>query len=259
MKLFWLLFLGLFLTFFSSCEKEAKNINVPPIAPKIVIQSFISPQDTLIIARVSNSIPVFGKYNEGIIHDAEVIFSDGITSVQMEMKEINGDNMLDYTVDPVLLPITPGKTYFIKVTTKDGRVAEAHCTVPEVPTIENLKIDSVEVENIHEYGIDQFKIFNVSFNFNDLQSSNNYYRLDINTTTTDSSAIDGTLYKYSNQLYFDEVLKIDKNENGLIKISDIEVVKKNLNSSFILLRPVELKLALLNTDIHYYEYFKTIE
>jgi len=52
----------------TSCEEIVTNVkNLPKIEPKLVISSFISPQDTFIKVTVSSSTPILGDHaNENI-------------------------------------------------------------------------------------------------------------------------------------------------------------------------------------------------
>ncbi len=42
--------------FLISCEKEAINVKVPQVDPKLVVQSFISPHDTLLVVYVTKGL-----------------------------------------------------------------------------------------------------------------------------------------------------------------------------------------------------------
>src|SRR4051794_17551506 len=114
----------------TGCEKEAK-IKLPPAENKLVVTCFISPGDSVVTAAVQSSKPKYAQagyaslYLQGMIQDAIVILSDGTTSIQLHFNNTYGF----YKASTDNLPIVSGKTYYLSVTTPDGKKADAQTTV----------------------------------------------------------------------------------------------------------------------------------
>jgi hypothetical protein len=142
MKHFVCLFILLLLLF--SCKKEAK-IKLPPAEKKLVVTCFISPGDTIITASVRTSSPKFSGTGVGfmpvyedVVTDATVVISDRVTSLTLPyFPEASAYGQLNKT-----MPIQSGKTYYLTVTTPDGKSVSATTTVPEG----QLEISSFDVE-----------------------------------------------------------------------------------------------------------------
>lgn len=127
-----------------NCIKDVDELNVSDRdLKKLVIWGFISPEDTLIRIGVYQTLPFFnnsdnhdfdltGKY----VQDATVELSDGQQSVLLRYNKYmyDGEHALQsslYTAPSASFPIHPGKTYYLKVSTPDGRGVTSQCTVPE--------------------------------------------------------------------------------------------------------------------------------
>jgi hypothetical protein len=142
-KLTYFSFIVLLFTF-AGCELEVKNIKLPEFQQKLVINSFISPYDTISFVSVSTNEKIYGELNETAIPGPiSVTISNGFESVSL--KAINGR----YYFKPEDMPVEEGRTYSLKVTAGDGLSAEATCTIPvsrelypETDTVWELNQDS---------------------------------------------------------------------------------------------------------------------
>jgi hypothetical protein len=147
MQCFRLLILFLTLVAYS-CESLVTDVNpgsLHDIESKLVVQSFISPQNNRITVVVTESTPVFGEYSVSfnIIRDAVVKISDGNREVSM----IYDSTGSSYSIDRLRMNIVPGKTYQLSVS--DGtRSVKSSCTVPMgSPVITSYEIDTVFSSN----------------------------------------------------------------------------------------------------------------
>lgn len=121
---------GLVLIALPACVSEAE-IDLPNSEPKLVVTSFISPQDTIIWVKVSKSAPLFKKSDvnnlENIrVTDATVHLSDGENQALLDYDKLRWK----YFIDASEFPVIAGGTYQLKVATPDGLTAEGACTVP---------------------------------------------------------------------------------------------------------------------------------
>jgi len=143
-KIFLLFFFLIFL--FSSCVKDVTNIKLPDASPKLVVGCFISPQDTVLVATVTKSVPYFGsKQNSNTVFqkvsNALVKISDGTNSGILSFN--TGDST--YKLKASQFSVLPAKTYYLTVSTPDGSSVSASCTVPlsSVPSMSIHFIDTV--------------------------------------------------------------------------------------------------------------------
>lgn len=265
--IFTLLFLNTVML--SGCEKDA-NVNVPIVNPKLVVQSYISPQDTLLKVYVSKTTPVFSKkyfdQNGSLIDqitNAAVTLSNGNKSIKLEYGEFNKfpqyyENGFAYLADAKLFPIVAGESYTLKVSTPDGMQAEATCTVPQyVPDIPNLKLDSVLINDTYNRGFKYFE-YSITFSIKDIPSIPNYYKVAGDVVYSRFNEYDGEYYEEISPIYFIENdILTDQSKDG----GDI-IVKGQLpfyhTSEGVQPRPYTIRASVLNVDQHYFKYHQTI-
>jgi hypothetical protein len=112
----------------TSCESDA-DVDIPETKPKLVVTSFISPQDTQVVVRVKRSKPIFQSYDvntSASVANANVQITDGSTTMQLNYNSTDEY----YGVSATLFPITTGTSYTLTVTTPEGETATAKTTVP---------------------------------------------------------------------------------------------------------------------------------
>ncbi|MBK9511353.1 MAG: DUF4249 domain-containing protein [Cytophagaceae bacterium] len=190
LKVLFPVFLGSLLF---SCETIIDEIDpskFPGLEQKLVMASFICPQDTVLRVFLSKSLPIYSEipkyepvkvlgssgdsmlYYRNIIYvkNALVEISDGVT------KGIFTMNPTNYEYELRGYKIVPGKTYTLKATVENFKV-EATATVPkEVPEIENLKITQFTTFN-QGFRADTVNGFKMTFDWKDLPNQENYYKL----------------------------------------------------------------------------------
>lgn len=197
-----------------SCETVVENINLP-YEERLVIESFISPQDTLLEVKISKTRPVVGTFpsnqlNGGfgsearpIIEGAIVEISDGqkkatfqlqtiVNSQGVDINPATGESMVQsrrgYFLKAKDFPIVAGKTYTLTAKAPNLPEVSATCTVPnkqlingkDITIIGGIAIDSVLDYSININGkrVDYYsfvKKYNVTFN--DLVNEENYYAI----------------------------------------------------------------------------------
>ena len=224
----------------TSCEKTVTNVDLPEVKPKLVVQSFISPQDDKVIIDLSLSRPVFGEnnssgYDAQPINNATIVISDGTIS-----KTVNYDSKdKQYIIQTSDFPIVAGKTYTLNVSTSDGKSCNATCTVPinSITDFEVLLIDtsdSYENDNI------------LKTRFKDIQGENNYYR--VFAYIKESYIQNDTIYYQLDNEYDDELVK-EYDKDGEWINQKFEFYNNGI-ISFI--------FDILNVDEHYYNYHKSV-
>ncbi|GAB3951909.1 hypothetical protein GCM10028805_32810 [Spirosoma harenae] len=118
---------------------------------KLVVTSFLSPQDTLLTAKVTRSSTVVGdsltmSQTGNNITNATVTLSDGTRSVVLTStvaRSTSATNQSYYRASARLLPIIAGKTYTLTVATPNGQKVTSTCTIPQPVSPTQVTFDSL--------------------------------------------------------------------------------------------------------------------
>ncbi len=234
-KIIFILLFGSFLLI-SSCRKKDSTVKLPEVPSKLVIVSFISPQDSLIKVSVTLSQPLYNnaasnQYNS--VTDAEVIISSSIGSASLVYNAV----LKSYVVDSTLLKIREGISYVVSVKTPDGKRANATTSIPSVnKTISySFNADSTKLRCawLDQAGsIDFYRLF--------LQNSSYFLFEGHNNQSGD----------------FSDTIKVNyaTTEWALDKDQDGEVLKKAMDFSPLHIEGQSYYLFLLHVSKEYYDY-----
>lgn len=118
-NIFFILFL--FPLFLSSCYDYPSDIEVKPGESKLVLNAYLSPSDTVIVVKVSQSMPTLGPVVDPNVYDALVYMTDGTDTFYLNY---NFNNQAYTSLDK----IKPNTKYTINASCPDGRWAEANIT-----------------------------------------------------------------------------------------------------------------------------------
>jgi len=144
MKIFFSFLVSIFLL--TSCKSLVTDIDIP-YSDRLVVQCFLSPQDTLIEVSVTQTAPVIGDILEGAerypnILNATVVLSDGQKSVTIPYlskqlpSSYDADGEYIYTtraryfLSAKNFPIVAGKTYSLKISAPSFTSVEGACIIP---------------------------------------------------------------------------------------------------------------------------------
>ncbi|MBO0935475.1 DUF4249 domain-containing protein [Fibrella sp. HMF5335] len=170
MKSLFYLLPVLLITACTNLKTEVNPSMLNDQSEKIVVNSYISPQDTLLKVKVSRSKPavsgaaVVPPFN---VNNATVSLSDGSRSILFTY-----NNTAEYyQAKATLLPIQTGKTYTLTVTSADGKQVTAQSTVPNQVPISSISLDSTISSTSTEWQ----KSFRVHFTWQDPTAETNYY------------------------------------------------------------------------------------
>ena len=134
--------LFLLTTLFLSCGSLRNEVDPSQLgveSAKIVVSSFLSPQDTTLAVKVTRSATVVGDsisllQTGNNITDAIVTLSEGSKSVILPYNNVPKTDTARshpyYSIDARLLPIIAGHTYTLTVVTTNGQRATSTCTIP---------------------------------------------------------------------------------------------------------------------------------
>ncbi|PWK26417.1 uncharacterized protein DUF4249 [Arcicella aurantiaca] len=135
-----------FILAFSSCKSLVTDIDIP-YSDRLVVQCFLSPQDTLIEVSVTQTAPVIGDIVEGAerypnIPNATVVLSDGQKSVTIPYlskqlpSSYDADGEYVYTtraryyLSTKNFPIITGKTYSLRISAPNFPSVQSSCSIP---------------------------------------------------------------------------------------------------------------------------------
>jgi hypothetical protein len=254
--------------FLLSCESLIKEIDpsfLPETDSKLVVACFISPQDTVLAAKITETKLLIGTTGDikDDITNASVSLSDGSKIIQL----IYNTKLDYYRALPAALPILAGKTYTITVKTPDGRKVNASTTIPNPIAIKEVKIDSIKVNNFQQGNSVTNTEYEVKVIWQDKAGEINYYRAIsefiilyripdpkngknvINTPvstfidlrTIDDKDVDG------------QILSLNRNFLATNIGANIQGQQIDQNK-----RLNKIKVGLFQTDIHYYNYHTSL-
>jgi Domain of unknown function (DUF4249) len=260
---------SLYLAGCGSLRQEVNPDRLNREAEKLVVSCFISPQDTVLAARVSLSSPVLGVSNPSHIDisNATVVLSDGSQSVPLFFTAGPKGGNSFYRADARLLPIVVGKSYTLTVQIPDGRQVTATCSVPEPVSLERIAIDSA---SITDFGLSR-KDYHVRLYWRDPAGRVNFYRVAGNNEYTSRSRyytgpgvpLRDTVYYTTGSVFFEpSSVTNDQGNDGQAFISGrgrLSLSYSWTNGKQDPSYPTRLNAYLLATDINYYQYHDAVE
>lgn len=232
-----LLFFLTAIAFLSGCNREKEVLLGKETLPKkLVIQSYISPQDsvTIVSVRFSEALTRIISSNEGyndLVEDADVtITGNGNQHYSLTFKRDVG-----YISLPYQLPIMPDSTYFLSVTTPDGYRAQGTCRVP----VKKVDSSSIVIQSLNNGAFD--------ISWNNVDTGNQYYCLINNIMYVEANQPPHT--QNSNRWYG----ITNNNLSGKILLKDLRISTNNtLNPGY------KADLWICHTDFNFYEFSRTL-
>jgi hypothetical protein len=234
-----------------ACEKEVTSPKLSGYKSQLVINAFISPQDTLLRVFVYGSKPVLDdqpRYDHDALTDATVTLSDGQRTILLPVTKAFP---FAYQARRDELPVRAGNTYYLEVRTPDGRRAKAQCTVPVANANAEWVMDSVDVS---ENGFNS-KLFTGSWHWQDQAGEENYYRVEAEVTLTRVN---------SRNEFFEQSIPLSWDGNKSTFFSDSRLDGTRFTSpetTFALnqfVTSATLYAYQLTTDRAYFEYHRTM-
>jgi hypothetical protein len=206
-----IIIIGISILGLNACTKVVEDITLP-YEERLVVTSFIAPQDSLIEIKVSKTSPAIGTVpnivygQNGQINDpqailnATVTLSDGTRTTITKLSSIKVLNGIDYTtgqqvsgtekkgyfINTKNFPIVAGKTYTLTVTAPNFKDVSATCTVPQNRLI-TKDIEIIANDKITSYtyssgpGSTQTKVEQITkviaLKFKDFVGEENFYAI----------------------------------------------------------------------------------
>jgi hypothetical protein len=158
---------------FPACEKDITDSVKINTKPDLVVNAFISPQDTAFEVRVTKSRPVVGKVisaEEARVKDATVRIFRGSQSVLLTYHP----ERQVYRAPTALLPVLAGQTYTLQVSTPDKYAVTGSCTVPVTDGVAITEVRHTKQQKSVEHGRDHEE-HTFSYKWQDAPGRENYY------------------------------------------------------------------------------------
>ena len=236
-------FLPVFAVVFMSCEQDA-NVDVPEIDPQLVINCFITPQDSMLRAQIELSNPVFSNnLQNGPIDNATVTLYGNNTSVVLVY---NSTNMY-YEASASTFPIIAGNEYHIIVTNPSGLSAEAYTTVP-ANTPDNFTTTMEDTILTVDPWSEQGRV-TFDYSFDDVSGQQNFYRIMSYLVEYSSWSVD-TMYQRTGWELFS-----DQNADGDHIARSLTFDYYSGSSDTI----VAYDIYALNCNYDYYSFHKSLD
>ena len=192
-----------------SCETLLDNVALP-YEERMVVQAFISPQDTLLEVKISKTRPVTGTFPADQFYGSQVYkplagatieISDGVRKANFTLQTITNPQSTEYDQNAGKLvtqtrtgyflktkdfAIVAGKTYTLNAKAPNLPDASATCTIPERSLIESKdftvikgNVDTVQNGGSYVNGVLKYRNYYLSKRFdvkvNDVANQENYY------------------------------------------------------------------------------------
>lgn len=230
---------------FSGCEDMISDVDIKLPDEKLVVTSFITPDLKYTTVRIWKSKPLFTDYlvNEDKflkIADAVVSLSSEDGTVILPYDSIHKN----YRISKYRFPIIAGKTYHLKVVTKDGIIANSSCTVPSIepPAIECTSFDSIITG--------QQLLVRSNVRFKDIEGNGNNYTVTVSKLFYMESRSEPLL----ENIGFNNTLPYFSDEDNDSDYYNLQTNDIKINQDEI----TRLYFTISVTDDHYYHYHKTI-
>ncbi len=250
-----------------SCESLIKEIDpsfLPETDSKLVVACFVSPQDTILAAKVTETKLLIGTTGDirDDITNATVSLSNGSKSIRL----VYSPKLGYYRALPTELPILVGKTYTITVNTPDGRQVNATTTVPNPIAIKEVKIDSTKVNDFQQGNSVTNTEYDVKVIWQDKMGEPNYYRA-ISEFAFLYRIVDSINKKVINapvSAIVDLRTIDDKDNDGQLLSLNRAYLPTNIavniqgQDANLKTRLDKIKVGLFQTDIHYYNYHTSL-
>jgi hypothetical protein len=236
----------IFMIFAAACNKEAKNVILPDFQQKLVVNSFISPSDTVSVVKISSNKRIYGDLDETeTLGNLSATISDGNKTINL----IPASSGFKFRPDD--MRITEGNTYYLSVVSDKGLSAQAECTVP---LKHHLIIEADTTKVIVNYGFTQEPEIHARIYLTDAPGEQNFYRFSCKMIEYTS------LYHHNPQ-----ICKIIGTENDIFSDADNDGKKIFANSisvsetvNIVDCDSTFIVIYIQNTDKAYYDFHRSL-
>ncbi|MFD1144890.1 DUF4249 domain-containing protein [Larkinella insperata] len=255
---------------------EVDPSNLPQMDRKLVVNGYLSPQDTVLAVSVSSSQTVLGE----VVSDSVNAVRDATVQLSSEGKTVTltfDPQQRVYTADARQFPIQTGKIYTLRVGAPGFASVTSSCTVPKAVPISDVKIDSTRTYS--SPGSDPIWTYQFRAMWQDPAGEPNYYRVagygeclnwpprfpSAHIDTSEAKIVMRGIIAFGRQ----EQFVADQNQDGQLLTSargelpqffDFSFYdsaeQKNYSGEHPFSRPLTIRVSVLQTDENYYRYHR---
>ncbi|SOD96146.1 DUF4249 domain-containing protein [Spirosoma fluviale] len=255
----------------SSLRNEVDPSQLGFAAPKLVVTSYLSPQDTNLAVKVTRSKTVVSDDSLDTggsnVTNATVTLAEGNRSVTLRYNSPNSpvDSLKQpyYSASARLLPIVAGRTYTLTVVTPNGERATSTCTIPAPVRPTAVTFDST-TEN---QGRSLLRRYYVLARWQDPPAQANYYQVTgffQYTTKCDSCGakqVGATQLSISDDnrgLFSDAGVDGTQMISGKAYVSSTPFTSNQLTNFYGQYRNATVTVNLMSVDQHYYQFQEAV-
>lgn len=237
-----ILFAALFLLLFAftSCDEMVTEIDVPSVEAKYVIESFISPEDSILIVSVGKTNPLFS-----VVDDDNSWIDNVVVKVNGHQltRELNTNK---FYIDAATVNVQPGAEYEVSFTYQSVLVT-GKCTVPLLRNTSMTFNGFDSISSAYEQG---YFDYYVKWSFQDFAGIDNYYRVGLVVTWFDEWVNDTIRTEYYPEM---EDYLSDVERDG-----DVISGRMYFHYGESLSEIVHLSILLYTSDKAYYDYHRAV-
>jgi Domain of unknown function (DUF4249) len=270
-----LLIISLFVL--TSCDTLVEFVDpsaLPEYQKKLVVHSFIQPQDTVISVKATYTTPIFYERIEPPFTNTPqpvelapdlgfvVTMADDTQTIALTFNPKTGNyEWRNQRGSGRFFSVVGGRTYTLRVSDSEGRVAQASCVVPQAAPTPSITVDSIPNRNDPRRNDAQVRLSWLDL----LGLGNRYLAVGAYYTTitvtnpmqpprTDQNIQSLSFNSNGSSGYFS-----DENRDGAIMVTSPVRIESNwlLPDTPALKRRIEFYLLSLDKD--YYEYLRAVQ
>lgn len=259
----------------TSCVEDVKDADIPSIDPKLVVFSYLSPNDSVRVY-VWKSTPVV--YNKPIkVEDnndwwgtapqlTDAIVHIMCVETQLELPLFYSSQSDSYILSPDEFPVRQGFTYQLRASAPNLKPVTASLTVPQtVPQIKNIRLRNLGSTSQWSENYVNFRLTGLVA---DPSNSENFYR--VGFEISNEYCYVNMWYDWENKL---EVIDTICNQNSSQMYSffsdkgrdgedigfrvDLSYDTYQYNSGVI--DSANISISVRNSDVHYHKYLQSFE
>lgn len=236
-----LLLSSIVIVLLSSCEDMVTEIDVPSVDAKYVIESYLSPEDSMVVVKVGKTDPLFS-----VVDDDHVWMSQITVDINGQQLTREGNTNI-FSISSSVLSLQPGFEYTVTLNYPDSISLSGKCTIP---TVMNTSLVFEGVDSTASTWEQGYYDYYARYSFHDIAGTEDYYRIGMKVTWYDEWNMDTIVYEqFPYMEYF---------------ISDIERDGEEISGRFFfhygesLQEVIHLSLYLYSTDKMYYDYHRAV-
>lgn len=226
----------------NSCTEMISNVDLPEVDPKLVLNAWIQPGDSIIRASLTHSYPVGKAHNwndNPDVTDAVVYLRNGSQNLQLVY---DGMERV-YKAAGAGFSLVPGQACTISADAPGYPAVDGTTTIPD-PGPVGIGYLGVKQSWDEDWG---GEVLRYSFKLQDPPGRENYYRVMLAVSYEDDTSFDMAYYR--------------EPEYGSPVISDLNKDGEDILISFVdgyQGMPYYIKLIVFTTDEAYYHYHKSV-